>query len=69
MTIIRSRFENVSSCIIADFFEAAVEVDEIPDQVFPDMIYDFFWNYNVGLIFVLVEGRFQSIREHLRPVG
>ncbi len=38
------------SCIIADFFEAAIEVDEVPDQVFLAQIYDFFWYYNVGLV-------------------
>ena len=44
---IRSRFV----CVIADLFEAAVEVDEIPDQIFLEQTHSFFWKFNVGLIF------------------
>lgn len=44
---IRNRFFS----LISDLFEAAVDVEEIPDQMFPEMIYNFFWNYNAGLIF------------------
>ncbi len=50
---IRSRF----LCIIADLFEAAVEVDEIPDQVFPEHTYNLFWDYNVGLVFYWLKDR------------
>lgn len=44
---IRKRF----FLIISDFFEAAIEVEEIPDQVFLDLTHHFFWDYYVGLIF------------------
>ena len=44
---IRSRFFR----IISDLFEAAIEVGEVPDQVFLELIYHFFWDYYVGLIF------------------
>jgi len=44
---IRSGFDG----IIADLLEAAVQVDEIPDQVFLGQIYSFFWLYNAGIVF------------------
>lgn len=43
---IRSGF----SRIIADLFEAAVEVEEIPDQLFSEQIYHLFWLFNAGLV-------------------
>jgi len=44
---IRKRFFR----IISDLFEAAIEVGEIPDLVFLELTYHFFWDYYVGLIF------------------
>jgi AcrR family transcriptional regulator len=43
---IRSSF----SRIIADLFEAAIHIDEIPDQVLLKEIYIFFWHFNTGLV-------------------
>ena len=36
--------------VIADIFEAAVEVKEIPEQVFQDLIYHLLWDYYVGMV-------------------
>ena len=36
--------------IIADIFEAAIEVNEIPEQVFQEIIYHLLWDYYVGMI-------------------
>jgi AcrR family transcriptional regulator len=36
--------------IIADIFEAAVEVKEIPEQMFQEIIYHLLWDYYVGMI-------------------
>ncbi len=35
---------------IEDMLSAAVEVGEIPDQVFEDLMYHFFWDYNIGIV-------------------
>lgn len=43
---IQEQFEK----IIADIFEAAIEVNEIPEQVFQQIIYHLFWDYYVGMI-------------------
>jgi len=50
---IRSRFCSV----VAELFEAAVEVEEIPEQVFRETIYNFFWDYNTGLVFYWLRDR------------
>lgn len=44
---VRARFGD----LIRDLFEAAVEAEEIPDQMFADMIYLVFWDYYVALVF------------------
>lgn len=36
--------------IINDMFQAAIQVDEIPTQVFQEMICLFFWDYYVGIV-------------------
>lgn len=36
--------------VIADIFEAAVEVKEIPPQVFQEIIYHLVWDYYVGMV-------------------
>lgn len=43
---IQTQFEK----IIADIFEAAIEVNEIPQQVFQEIIYHLFWDYYVGMV-------------------
>ncbi len=43
--------------IISDMFEAAVQVGEIPDPVFLELIYHFFWDFYVGLIFYWLRDR------------
>ncbi len=36
--------------IIEDIFEAAIEVGEIPDQVFRELTIQFFWEYYIGMV-------------------
>ena len=36
--------------IVEDIFQAAIEVDEIPDPVFREMTIQFFWEYYIGLV-------------------
>jgi len=36
--------------IVEDIFTAAIEVDEIPDQVFREMTIQFFWEYYIGIV-------------------
>ncbi len=36
--------------IIKDIFDAAVEADEIPPQIFEEMIFHFIWDYYIGLV-------------------
>ena len=35
--------------IIDDMFQAAIEAEEIPEQVFGEIIYQLFWDYYIGL--------------------
>jgi len=42
--------QSTFSSIIAELFEAAIAVEKIPDQVFLEQIYSFFWHYNKGLV-------------------
>ena len=56
---IRKRFFR----IISDLFEAAIEVDEIPDQVFLELTYHFFWDYYVGLIFYWLRDRSNQFQD------
>lgn len=56
---IRSRFFR----IIADMFEAAIEVNEIPDQVFVELTYNFFWDYYAGLIFYWLRDRSNQFQD------
>lgn len=56
---IRKRF----FLIISDFFEAAIEVGEIPDQVFLDLTQHFFWDYYVGLIFYWLGDRSDQFQD------
>ncbi len=37
--------------ILDEIFSAAVEAEEIPDQMFRDMIYYFFWDFFIGMVF------------------
>jgi len=50
---IRSRFFR----IISDLFGGAIEAGEIPDQVFLELAYQFFWDYHVGVIFYWLRDR------------
>ncbi len=43
---IRTQFIN----IVDDIFKAAIEVGEIPDQVFQEIIYQIFFDYYVGIV-------------------
>ena len=43
---VRTRFFR----IVADMFGAAIEAGEIPDQAFPELGYQCFWDYHVGLV-------------------
>ncbi len=43
---IRTQFVN----IVDDIFQSAIEVGEIPDQVFQEIIYQFFFDYYVGIV-------------------
>ena len=43
---IRTQFIN----IVDDIFQAAIEVGEIPDQVFQEIIYQLFFDYYVGIV-------------------
>jgi len=36
--------------IVEDMFEAAIEVGEIPDQVFRELTIQFFWEYYIGVV-------------------
>ena len=56
---VRKRFFN----ILADMFEAAVEVGEIPDPVFLELTYHFFWDYYVGLIFYWLRDRSDQFQD------
>ena len=56
---IRKRFFN----ILSDMFEAAVEVGEIPDLVFLELTYHFFWDYYVGLIFYWLRDRSDQFQD------
>ncbi len=47
MQPVRERFGDM----IRDLFEAAVEAEEIPDQMFAEMVYLAFWDYYIGLVF------------------
>lgn len=42
--------QNLFEKIIADIFEAAIEVKEIPEQVFQEVIYHLVWDYYVGIV-------------------
>ena len=44
-------------------FEAAVEVGEIPDLVFLELTYHFFWDYYVGLIFYWLRDRSDQFQD------
>lgn len=35
---------------IEDMFSAAIDVGEIPDQVFQDLIHHLFWDYNIAIV-------------------
>jgi AcrR family transcriptional regulator len=56
---IRKRFFR----IISDLFEAAIEVGEIPEQVFLELTYHFFWDYYVGLIFYWLRDRSKQFQD------
>jgi len=43
--------------IIGDMFEAAIEAREIPDQVFLELTYQFFWDYYVGIVLYWLKDR------------
>ena len=43
---IRTQFYDV----VGDMFQAAIEVGEIPDQIFGEIIYQLFWDYYIGLV-------------------
>ncbi len=36
--------------IVDDLFDAAIEVKEIPEQVFKELIVQFFWEYYIGIV-------------------
>lgn len=36
--------------IVDDIFQAAIEVGEIPEQVFSEIIYQLFWDYYIGIV-------------------
>ena len=36
--------------IVDDIFKAAIEVGEIPEQIFSEVIYQLFWDYYIGLV-------------------
>jgi AcrR family transcriptional regulator len=36
--------------IVTDIFQAAVEVEEIPEMVFGDITYQLFWDYSIGVV-------------------
>lgn len=36
--------------IIEEIFDAAIEVDEIPEQVFRELTLQFFWEYYIGIV-------------------
>ncbi len=36
--------------MVRDMFEAAVEVGEMPDQMFQELTYQLFWDYYVGMV-------------------
>lgn len=36
--------------VVRDIFEAAIEADEIPDQVFLDILIQMYWEYFLGLV-------------------
>ncbi len=42
--------QNLFEKIIADIFEAAIEVKEIPEQVFQEIIHHLVWDYYVGIV-------------------
>lgn len=44
---IRDRFADM----IREIFEAAIEAEEIPDQMFPDLLGMVFWDYYIGIVF------------------
>lgn len=42
--------KNLFFNIIEDILSAATEVEEIPEQIFEDLMYHFFWDYNIGIV-------------------
>lgn len=36
--------------IIDDVFQAAIEVEELPEQIFGEIVYQLFWDYYIGLV-------------------
>ncbi|MBU2512519.1 TetR family transcriptional regulator [bacterium] len=42
--------QDIFEKIIEDIFTAAIEVNEIPPQVFQEIIYHLFWDYYIGIV-------------------
>ncbi len=56
---IRDIFEK----IVNDIFTAAIEVNEIPEQVFQQIIYHLLWDYYVGLIIFWVNDKSEQFSD------
>ena len=49
--------------IMDDLFESAIEVEEIPEQVFRELIIQFFWEYYIGVVIYWLNDRSDRFEE------
>ena len=49
--------------ILDDIFSAAIEVEEIPEQIFRDMIYYLFWDFFIGMVFYWLKDESNSFSD------
>jgi AcrR family transcriptional regulator len=43
--------------VLDDIFQAAIEVEEIPELYFKEITYQFFWDYFIGMVFYWLKDR------------
>lgn len=53
----------IFAMIVDDMFKAAIEVNEIPDQIFQDMIYLLLWDSFVGIVIFWLNDRSEQFND------
>ncbi len=49
--------------MVEDMFRAAIEVEEIPEQIFQDLLCFLFWDYNIGIVIYWTNDESESFSE------